>query len=126
MLSDEEYSKKVNALGILCIVGAILGVLGILLVDTSELAGTGIENLKTIMAVIDGIIFVILLVLTYLLSKKKNMAGPILGIVLGALDILHLSVWGILVGIYIIMDCAKLRKIISAYKKENKPQEENV
>ena len=76
------------------------------------------------MAIVDGIIFAILLVLTYILSKKQIMAGPILGIILGAWDIIHFSVYGILIGIYIIMNCATIIKAISALKKDKKAQVE--
>lgn len=119
MISDEEYAKKVKNLFILCIVGAILGVIGILLVDAGEF-----ENLKIIMAVVDAVIFLILLVLTYIFSKKKKMAGPVFGIILGALDILHLSVWGIAVGIYIIINSSSICKDVSAFNKNKNSQEE--
>lgn len=112
MISDEEYAKKVKNLLILCILGTVLGVVGILLVDAGKYV-----NIKIGMAIIDGIILVALLVLAYIFSKKKMLAGPILGIILGAIDILHLSVYGIIVGIYIIMHCAKMCKDISAFKK---------
>ena len=69
------------------------------------------------MAVVDGIILVILLILSYIFSKKKKLAGPILGIILGALDILHFSVYGIIIGIYIIIHCASMCKDISAFNK---------
>ena len=35
MVSDEEYPKKVTRLLMLCILGAILGVIGILLADAN-------------------------------------------------------------------------------------------
>ncbi|MDE5831245.1 MAG: hypothetical protein K2H53_06630 [Clostridia bacterium] len=113
MVEDEEYSKKVKRLLWLCIVGAILGVVGILLADVER----GYESIKMVMAIVDGIILVVLLVLAYIFSKKKKLAGPILGIILGALDIIHLSVYGIIVGIYIIVHCASMCKDISASKK---------
>ena len=106
MISDEEYAKKVKNLLILCILGTVLGVVGILLVDAGKYV-----NIKIGMAIIDGIILVALLVLAYIFSKKKMLAGPILGIILGAIDILHLSVYGIIVGIYIIMHLRKKMRI---------------
>ncbi|MCI9366167.1 MAG: hypothetical protein HFJ54_06475 [Clostridia bacterium] len=112
MISDEEYAKKVKNLLIYCILGTILGVVGILLADAG-----GYENLKIVMAVVDGIILVVLLILSYIFSKKKKLAGPILGIILGALDILHFSVYGIIIGIYIIIHCASMCKDISAFNK---------
>ncbi len=114
MISDEDYSKKVKRLLWLSILGAVLGVIGILLADAGEF-----ESLKMIMAGVDGVIFVILLILSYIFSKKKNLAGPVLGIILGAWDILHLSVYGIIVGIYIIIHCASMCKDISAIKKNS-------
>lgn len=112
MMTDEDYSKKVNKLLIFCILGGILGVVGILLADAN-----GYEDIKMIMAGVDGVIFLVLLVLSYIFSKNKKLAGPILGIILGALDIIHLSVYGIIVGIYIIVHCASMCKDISAFKK---------
>lgn len=117
MISDEEYEKKVKRLLSLCVLGAILGVIGILLADAQ-----GYESIKIVMAVVDGIIFAILLVLSYIFSKNKKIAGPILGIILGALDILHLSVYGIIAGIYIIIHCASMCKDISALKKDENAQ----
>ncbi len=119
MVSDEEYPKKVTRLLMLCILGAILGVIGILLADAN-----GYETIKIGMAVVDGVIFVVLLVLSYVFSKKEKLAGPILGIILGAWDILHLSVYGIIVGIYIIIHCATMCKDISALNKNKNSQEE--
>lgn len=119
MISDEEYSKKVKRLGGLCILGAILGVIGILLADDN-----GYETLKMVMAGVDGVIFIILLVLSYVFSKNKKIAGPILGIILGAWDIIHLSVYGIIVGIYIIIHCASMCKDISEFNKNKNSQEE--
>ncbi|MCI8621873.1 MAG: hypothetical protein HFJ50_09550 [Clostridia bacterium] len=112
MTSDEDYSKKVTRLLLLCILGSILGVVGILLADAN-----GFEELKMIMVGVDGVIFAVLLILSYIFSKKKVLAGPILGIILGAWDILHLSVYGIIVGIYIIIHCVSMCKDISAFKK---------
>lgn len=119
MVSDEEYPKKVTRLLMLCILGAILGVIGILLADAN-----GYESIKIGMAVVDGVIFVVLLVLSYIFSKKEKLAGPILGIILGAWDILHLSVYGIIVGVYIIIHCATMCKDISALNKGKNSQEE--
>lgn len=118
-MSDEEYSKKVKRLGGLCILGAILGVIGILLADSN-----GYENLKIVMAGVDGVIFIILLVLSYIFSKNRKIAGPILGIILGAWDIIHFSVYGIVVGIYIIVHCASMCKNISEFNKNKNSQEE--
>lgn len=119
MVSDEEYSKKVKRLGWLCILGSILGVIGILLADDN-----GYETLKIVMAVIDGVIFITLLVLSYIFSKNKKIAGPILGIILGAWDIIHFSVYGIIAGIYIIIHCASMCKDISGFNKNKNSQEE--
>lgn len=119
MISDEDYSKKVKRLLGLCILGTVLGVVGILLADAE-----GFESLKMIMAIVDAVIFIVLLALSYIFSKKKILAGPILGIILGAWDILHLSVYGIIVGIYIIIHCVSMCKDISAFKKNNNSQEQ--
>ena len=119
MISDEEYSKKVKRLGGLCILGAILGVIGILLADAD-----GYESIKMAMAGVDGVIFIVLLVLSYIFSKNKKLAGPILGIILGSWDIIHLSVYGIIVGIYIIIHCASMCKDIGEFNKSKKSEQE--
>lgn len=118
MTSDEEYAKKLKRLLLLCILGAVLGVVGILLVEADK----GYESTKMIMAVVDGIIFAVLLVLSYIFSKNKKIVGPILGIILGALDIIHLSVYGIVVGIYIIIHCASMCKDISSFNKNSQQE----
>ena len=119
-MASEDYANKVKRLLGLCILGAILGVVGILLADVER----GYESIKIAMAIVDGIILVALLVLSYIFSKKQKLAGPILGIILGSLDIIHLSLYGIIFGIYIIIHCASMCKDISALNKsENKTEE---
>lgn len=112
MVNDEDYSKKLKRLLMLCIVGGILGVVGILLADAD-----GYENIKMIMLGVDGVIFALLIVLSYILSKKQKLAGPILGIILGSWDIIHLSVYSVIIGIYIIIHCASMCKDISSFNK---------
>lgn len=121
-MASEDYANKVKRLLGLCILGAILGVVGILLADVER----GYESIKIAMAIVDGIILVALLVLSYIFSKKQKLAGPILGIILGALDILHLSVYGIIVGIYIIIHCASMCKDISALNKNGNKTEDAI
>lgn len=120
MVNGEEYEKKVKRLLALCILGGILGVIGILLADAN-----GYENIIMGMAIVDGIIFAVLIVLSFIFSKKEKLAGPILGIILGAWDIIHLSVYGIIVGIYIIIHCASMCKDINAFNKEPKASKES-
>ncbi len=121
-MASEDYANKVKRLLWLCILGSILGVVGILLADVER----GYESIKMAMAIVDGVILVALLVLAYIFSKKQKLAGPILGIILGALDILHLSVYGIIVGIYIIIHCASMCKDISALNKNGNKTEEAI
>ena len=80
-MASEDYANKVKRLLWLCILGSILGVVGILLADVER----GYESIKMAMAIVDGVILVALLVLAYIFSKKQKLAGPILGIILEAI-----------------------------------------
>ena len=56
--------------------------------------------------------FLILLYLFYSFTKKKKIAGPIIGIILGCLYILQLNILTIVVGIFVLGDSIAMLKYI--------------
>lgn len=105
-MTEEEFLKKLKWTKIFCVVIGILMGLS-LLVNISS---------GYYMNAILSIVMLIWLYLFYAFTKKKNIAGPILGIILAALYILQFSIVGIILGICILVDCIAMLK----YIKENK------
>lgn len=101
-MTDEEYEKKVRSTKIFCIIIGILFILSIFLNLSQS------NYINTILSL--G--FLILLYLFYTFTKKKKIAGPIIGIVLGILYILQLNILGIIIGIFILVDCIPMLKYL--------------
>lgn len=99
---EEEYEKKVKGTKTFCIIVGILFLIGFII---------GISQKNIINSVL-SIGFIILLYLFYVFTKKKKIAGPILGIILGTLYILQLNILSIIIGVFIISDCLKIMKYI--------------
>lgn len=66
-----------------------------------------------IITILSAIMAVVLIILFIALTKKKSMAGPIIGIVLGALYILSFDIVSLVIGILLILDCIKFVKYIN-------------
>ena len=95
-MTEEEYEKKVRGTKTFCIIIGVLFVLGIF-VNTNVVLALG---------------FLILLYLFYSFTKKKKIAGPIIGIILGCLYILQLNILTIVVGIFVLGDSIAMLKYI--------------
>ena len=80
-MTEEEYEKKVRGTKTFCIIIGVLFVLGIF-VNISQ------QNYTNVVLALG---FLILLYLFYSFTKKKKIAGPIIGIILGCLYILYLT-----------------------------------
>lgn len=106
-MTEEEYEKKVRGTKTFCII------IGILFTITF-LVGISQQNIT---ATIMSLGFIVLLYLFYSLSKKKKIAGPIIGIVLGSMYILQLNILTIIIGIFVLVDSISMLKYI---KKINK------
>lgn len=72
-MTEEEYEKKVRGTKTFCIIIGVLFVLGIF-VNISQ------QNYTNVVLALG---FLILLYLFYSFTKKKKIAGPIIGIILG-------------------------------------------
>ena len=107
-MSEEDFQRKIKWTGIFCIIVGILFVIGFIL----SILGGNIIN------IISSLVYITLLVLFYTLSKSKKIAGPILGIILGALYILQFTNVGIVIGVLLIVDCTAMIKYISSLKKQ--------
>ena len=101
-MTDEEYNKKVKATKTFCIILGILFALGLFLnLSQHNYANALISS---------GVI--VLLYFFYSLTKKKNIAGPIIGIILGALYILSFKIISIIIGILVLVDSIAMLKYI--------------
>ena len=101
-MTKEEFQKKVKWTKIFCII------IGILFVVTLVMGITQKQYISSILAL--G--FIILLYLFYSLTKKGKIAGPIIGIGLGALYILQLDSISMIIGIFIIIDSIEMLKYV--------------
>ena len=75
---------------------------------------TTVASLLTvnIITIASAILAVVLVVLFVTFTKKKEIAGPILGIVLSAMYILSRDIISLVVGILLLIDCIKFLKYI--------------
>lgn len=101
-MTEEEYEKKVRGTKTFCIIIGVLFVLGIF-VNISQ------QNYTNVVLALG---FLILLYLFYSFTKKKKIAGPIIGIILGCLYILQLNILTIFVGIFVLGDSIAMLKYI--------------
>ena len=98
-----EYDKMVNWIKIFCI---IVGVFTI------------ITNLNE--GFFSAIIHVALLYVFYTLAKKKSVAGPIIGIVLGVIYFASFEFLEVVIGVLLILACAAMYKFILDLSKTKK------
>lgn len=107
LMTDEEYEKKVKGTKTFCIIIGILFSIT-LLVALAQ---------RKIIVIIMSLAYIILLYLFYSLTKKKKIAGPIIGIILGCMYILELKILAIIIGIFILIDCIAMLKYIKGTSK---------
>lgn len=101
-MTEEEYEKKVKGTKTFCIIIGILFAIGIFINISQQ------NYINTVLSL--G--FLILLYLFYSFTKKKKIAGPIIGIILGCLYILQLNILSIVVGIFVLVDSIAMLKYI--------------
>lgn len=106
-MTEEEYEKKVKGTKTFCIIIGILFLIGLF---NSISQGN-------IIASVMSLGFIILLYLFYSFTKKKKIAGPVIGIVLGTLYILQLNILTIAIGAFILVDCFAILKYIREINK---------
>lgn len=106
-MTEEEYEKKVKGTKIFCIIIGILFLIGFF---NGILQGNIISSVMSL-----G--FIVLLYLFYIFTKKKKIAGPVIGIILGILYILQLNVLTIAIGVFILVDCFAILKYIRELNK---------
>lgn len=106
-MTEEEYEKKVKGTKTFCIIIGIVFALGIFI---------NISQQNYINAAL-SLVFLILLYLFYSFTKKKKIAGPVIGIILGTLYILQFNIISIAIGISIIIDCTSIFKYIKDIDK---------
>lgn len=107
-MTEEEYEKKVKGTKTFCIIIGILFLIGLFKSISQE----------NIIASVMALVFIILLYLFYSFTKKKKVAGPIIGIVLGSMYILQLNILTIIVGIFVLVDSVSMLKYINKLNKQ--------
>ena len=108
-MTEEEFQKKVKSTKTFCIV---IGVIFAIMFVVSIFAQSYLTSFTSLVCII-------LLYLFYSLTKKKKIAGPIIGIIIGSAYILQFNIVTIIIGVLVIVDCASLIKYINAINKSN-------
>lgn len=103
-MTEEEYEKKVKGTKTFCIIIGLLFAI-VFFMSVSQ---------KNITTSILSVGFIILLFLFYLLTKKRKIAGPIIGI----MYIVQLSVISIVVGAFVLVDSISMLKYINNINKQ--------
>ena len=109
-MKEEEFQKKVKGTKLFCTVIGILMLISVF----ANFANGNIKN------AIFALIMVIWLILFYILTKKKNIVGPILGIILALLYFIQFfiqfNIISVILGICILVDCIAMIKYIKQSK----------
>ena len=109
-MTEEEFQKKLKGTKVFCI---IIGILFTILLIVSIVA-------KSYFSMAISLVCIVLLFLFYSLTKKKKIAGPIIGIIIGSVYILQFNILTIVIGILVIIDCASLIKYINSINQSSK------
>lgn len=109
-MTEEEFQKKLKGTKVFCI---ILSILFTILLIVSIVA-------KSYFSMAISLVCIVLLFLFYSLTKKKKIAGPIIGIIIGSVYILQFNILTIVIGILVIIDCASLIKYINSINQSSK------
>lgn len=108
-MSEEEFQKKLKGTKTFCI---IIGVIFAITLIISIFV-------QSYLTIFSSLVCIVLLYLFYSLTKKKKIAGPIIGIIIGSVYILQFNIVTIIIGVLVIVDCASLIKYINAINKSN-------
>ncbi len=103
-MTEEEYEKKVKGTKTFCIIIGIIFAISFVI---------NLLNQNYINVLVSAV-FLVLLYLFYSFTKNKKIAGPIIGIVLGILYILQLSILSIIIGICVLLDSVAMLKYIKS------------
>lgn len=101
-MTEYEYDEKVKQIKVFCIIIAIITVI------------TGILG-----NILSAIIDLVVLYCFYTFSKKRSIAGPIIGIVLAVLYISQMKLIPIIMGIVILIACIPMVKYIQGLNKQD-------
>lgn len=105
-MTEEKFQKKVSATKTFCLgIGIVMFFILIFLL----FSGDFINAIKPALAIV-------FLYLWYNFTKKHNILGPILGIILAVYFIISFNILSIIIGIFILGDCIPMLK----YIRENK------
>ncbi len=108
-MEDKKYKIVVSIWGALLIIADIINLISCITMKTSILYA----SITNSIAIITSLVMLILVVLYLVLSLKQMKAGPIIGIIRGALYIISFNIFGIVLGIGFIVSCASMLKDIS-------------
>ena len=108
-MNESKYKRYVLIWGIILIILQTFTLINI--INTTRVYAS-FKSISLFVAVL----MLILLVLFLVLSLKKVKAGPIIGIIVGAIYITNLSIINIILGVCFIISCADMLKEL---KKSN-------
>ena len=106
IMTNEEYEEKVHITKMFCFFIGGLILIGLFINIYRHNYTNGIFAL----------VFLVLLYFFYYLTKKRNICGPIIGIILGILYILQFNIITIIIGICTLIDCILMLKYIKDTK----------
>lgn len=107
VVSDEEFEKKLRGTKWFSITLSVIN-------SITLLAGIYLKNWYIVFL---ELVIITVLILFYVLTKKRMIAGPIIGIVLGILYIMSFNIISIALGIVVILDSIVMYKYISNKNK---------
>ena len=107
VVSDEEFEKKLRGTKWFSITLSVIN-------SITLLAGIYLKNWYIVFL---ELVIITVLILFYVLTKKRMIAGPIIGIVLGILYIMSFNIISISLGIVVILDSIVMYKYISNKNK---------
>ena len=115
-MNEKKYKSVVVIWGVIFLILHALA-----LINVVGLRPFAYTYLYTLMTAFVAVVMLALVIIYLVLSLKKKKAGPIIGIIVGAVYILSFSIINIVIGVCFIVSCAGMLKDIS---KENKTVEQ--
>ncbi len=113
-MNEKKYKSVVVLWGIIFLCLQALSIINVVGLRPDDYTKIHKLIVSLVAAVMIGIVIIFMV-----LSLKKKKAGPIIGMILGAIYILSFSIINAIVGICYIISCADLLKDLNIDKKKN-------
>lgn len=106
-MNEKKYKSVVAIWGAILLILQALALINVVGLNPSEY-----EQLTKLITALVAVVMIGLVIAFLVLTLKKKKAGPIIGIVIGALYIAGLSIINIIVGVCFIISCVGMMKQI--------------